>query len=103
MNRPSRELRESVATMLKKGRFLAPPLANRMTTIRKIPRSNRVPQSFSPGQIPGQADTRHTHRGASVLSQARGEKPAIVAAAQRAGQTKLRRQFRDGSRPARSV
>src|SRR5512134_1551821 len=33
MKRPSRGLRESVATMLKKGRFLAPPRASRMTTI----------------------------------------------------------------------
>src|SRR5471030_179216 len=33
MKRPSRRLRESVATMLKNGRFLAPPRAKRITTI----------------------------------------------------------------------
>src|SRR5262249_8330611 len=33
MNRPSRRLRESATTMLKKGRFLAPPRASRITTI----------------------------------------------------------------------
>src|SRR6476660_6228389 len=35
MKRPSRRLRESVATMLKNGRFLAPPRAKRITTIIK--------------------------------------------------------------------
>src|SRR4051794_2097337 len=38
MKRPSRRLRESVATMLKNGRFLAPPRAKRITTII-IPKS----------------------------------------------------------------
>src|SRR5689334_23712500 len=33
MNRPSRLLRESATTILKKGRFFAPPRASRMTTI----------------------------------------------------------------------
>src|SRR5215813_12504969 len=33
MNRPSRGLRESVATMLKNGRFFAPPRASRITTM----------------------------------------------------------------------
>src|SRR5438067_1093141 len=33
MKRPSRRLRESVATMLKNGRFFAPPRAKRITTI----------------------------------------------------------------------
>src|SRR5450830_1586929 len=33
MKRPSRRLRESVATILKNGRFLAPPRAKRITTI----------------------------------------------------------------------
>src|SRR6516164_9580738 len=33
MNRPSRRLRESATTTLKKGRFLAPPRASRITTI----------------------------------------------------------------------
>ncbi|SPJ17550.1 hypothetical protein SBBP2_330011 [Burkholderiales bacterium] len=33
MKRPSRALRESVATMLKNGRFLAPPRASRITTM----------------------------------------------------------------------
>src|SRR4051812_18287845 len=33
MKRPSRRLRESATTTLKKGRFLAPPRARRMTTM----------------------------------------------------------------------
>src|SRR6266702_10465 len=37
MNRPSRRLRESATTTLKKGRFLAPPRASLMTTIALFP------------------------------------------------------------------
>src|SRR6266511_590143 len=37
MKRPSRRLRESATTTLKKGRFLAPPRANLITTIAGVP------------------------------------------------------------------
>src|SRR3954471_11725945 len=44
MKRPSRRSRESATTMLKKGRFFAPPRASRMTTIVSTSMTGRIPR-----------------------------------------------------------
>src|SRR6478736_3185080 len=44
MKRPSRRRRESATTMLKKGRFFAPPRASRMTTMMNTSMTGRIPR-----------------------------------------------------------
>src|SRR5471032_824628 len=56
MKRPSRRLRESVATMLKNGRFLAPPRAKRITTIivpKSVLRRKKVANYSAPDRVVG--------------------------------------------------
>src|SRR4051812_30479220 len=47
MKRPSRRLRESVATMLKNGRFLAPPRAKRITTIMNSKKCSKTEKAVN--------------------------------------------------------